>query len=141
MRAPQRHVPLAKPELRIADLCDEPFVALPPAAGPLRDYWLAVDERDGHPVRIGAEAETSDETFEAIAARQGVALLAAGPAQVYSRPEIVTRPVIDVSDAEFAVVWRASDERAIVQEFAAAAEAAIRICATPNTAVDVASNR
>jgi DNA-binding transcriptional LysR family regulator len=134
--------PLAgRPRLRIADLFDEPFVALPPAAGVLRDYWLALDERDGHPIRIGAEAETPDETFEAIAARQGVALLAAGPAQVYSRREIVTRPVVDVSDAEFAVVWLATDERAIVRQFVEAAEEAIRICAIPETAVTDAGNR
>jgi DNA-binding transcriptional LysR family regulator len=134
--------PLAgQPELRIADLLDEPFVALPPAAGVLRDYWLAVDERDGHPVRIGAEAETPDETFEAIAAKQGVALLAAGPAQVYARREIVTRPVIDVSEAEFAVAWRADDQRAVIREFAVAAEEAISICATPETAVTDAGDR
>jgi DNA-binding transcriptional LysR family regulator len=134
--------PLAgQPELRIADLVDEPFVALPPAAGVLRDYWLAVDERDGHPVRIGAEAETPDETFEAIAAKQGVALLAAGPAQVYARPEIVTRPVIDVSEAEFAVAWRAGDARAVVQEFAEAADEAISLCGTPETAVTDAGDR
>jgi DNA-binding transcriptional LysR family regulator len=128
--------PLAeRPELRIADLLDEPFVALPTTAGVLRDYWLAMDERDGHPVRVGAEAETPDETFEAIAAKQGVALLAAGPAQVYARPEIVTRPVIDISTAEFAVAWRAGDARAVVQAFAEAAQEAISICATPETAV------
>jgi DNA-binding transcriptional LysR family regulator len=107
----------------------------------LRDYWLAVDERDGHPVRIGAEAETPDETFEAISAKQGVALLGAGPAQVYARPEIVTCPVIDVSNAEFAVAWRVGDERAVVQEFAEAAEEAISICATPVTAVTDAGDR
>jgi DNA-binding transcriptional LysR family regulator len=134
--------PLAEqPDLRIGELLDEPFVALPPAAGVLRDYWLAVDERDGHPVRIGAEAETPDETFEAIAAKQGVALLAAGPAQVYARPEIVTCPVIDVSKAEFAIAWRAGDERAVVQEFGEAAEEAISICATPETAVTDAGDR
>jgi DNA-binding transcriptional LysR family regulator len=125
--------PLAEhDELRMADLLDEPFVALPPTAGVLRDHWLAVDERNGHPVRIGAQVETPDETFEAVAARQGVALLSAGNARIYARPEIVTRPVIDIGDAEFSVAWR--DERAIVRDFAEAAEDAIRICATPDTA-------
>jgi DNA-binding transcriptional LysR family regulator len=127
--------PLAEQaELRISDLLDEPFVALPPAAGSMRDHWLATEERDGHPVRIGAHAETPDETFEAVAAKQGVALISAGNAQVYSRPAIVTRPVVDISEAEFAIVWRAGDERRIVRDFAEAADEAIRICATPDTA-------
>src|SRR4051812_36907005 len=34
-------------------LLDEPFLALPPEAGPLRDYWLALDARDGRPPWIG----------------------------------------------------------------------------------------
>jgi LysR substrate binding domain len=121
-------------EVRLADLLDEPFVALPPAAGVLRDHWLAVEHRNGHPVRVGAEAETPDETFEAVAAQPGVALLSAGNAETYARPGIVTRPVVDVGEAELAVAWQASDERAIVAEFADAAEEAIRICATPATA-------
>jgi DNA-binding transcriptional LysR family regulator len=126
--------------LRISDLLDEPFVALPPAAGILRDHWLAMEERDGHPVRIGAQVETPDETFEAVAAKQGVALLSAGNAQIYSRPGIVTRPVVDVGDSEFALAWRAGDERPIVRDLAEAAEAAIRICAIPDTARNHADN-
>ena len=31
----------------MTDLLDEPFLALPESAGPLRDYWLALDQRDG----------------------------------------------------------------------------------------------
>ena len=127
--------PLAeRPALRISDLLDEPFVALPPSAGVLRDHWLAMAERNGHPVRIGAVAETTDETLEAVAARQGVALLSAGNAQLYSRPGIVTRPVLDIGEADFGVAWRRSDQRRIVREFAEAAEEAIAICARPFTA-------
>lgn len=36
------------------ELLDEPFLALPPEAGPLRDHWLAVDARGDRPPRIGA---------------------------------------------------------------------------------------
>ena len=53
----------------IADLLDEPFLALPESAGPLRDYWLALDERDGHPPRIAAEINDTEETYEAVAER------------------------------------------------------------------------
>jgi DNA-binding transcriptional LysR family regulator len=141
LRTEPRHValcpkhPLAeRAELRIADLLDEPFVALPPAAGALRDYWLAVEERDGHPVRVGAQAETPDEAFEAVAAQQGVVLMSAGNAQLYSRPEITTRPVIDISPAELALAWRADDERPAVRAFCDAAQQAVTACPAPDLA-------
>src|SRR5919106_739028 len=97
-----------------------------------------------HPLAEQAELRISDlldEPFEAVAARLGVALLSAGNAQIYSRPEIVTRPVVDISDAEFAIAWRAGDERPTVRDFAEAAEEAIRICATPDTATTDANKR
>jgi DNA-binding transcriptional LysR family regulator len=147
LRTEPRHValcrthPLAqRDELQMSDLLDEPFVALPPAAGVLRDYWLAVDERDGHPVRIGAQAETPDETFEAVAAKQGVALLSAGNAELYSRPAITTRPVIDLSPAELAVAWRADDERAVIQDFGRSAQQAVAACSVPTQCPEQDSN-
>lgn len=36
------------------ELWDEPFAAARPETGWWRGYWLAADERQGHPVRIGA---------------------------------------------------------------------------------------
>jgi DNA-binding transcriptional LysR family regulator len=130
LRSEPRHValwadhPLAGREtLHIEDLLDEPFVALPRSAGVARDYWLAADERGGRPVRVGAHAQTPDAAFEAVAARQGLVLLAAGNAQRYARPEIVSRPVDGIGPCELAVAWRAGDDRAAVRDFVAAAQA------------------
>jgi DNA-binding transcriptional LysR family regulator len=102
--------------LQIADLLDEPFVALPEEAGPLRDYWLALDERQGRPVRIGAEVATPDETFEAVATGHGVVLIAEGNTTVYARPGIVYRPVLDLEPSRLAVAWRRDDRRAAVRD-------------------------
>ncbi len=103
------------------DLADEPFVALPESAGPLRDYWLATDERGGRPPVIAATAASPDETFEAIINGLGVALLAAGNAQIYQRPGLTARPVDGLSPAELAVVWRTDDRRSTVDDF-------VRLC-------------
>ena len=138
LRAEPRHVAMCsdhrlapRAEVRMADLLDEPFIALPPSAGVLRDYWLAADERNGRPIRIGAQAETPDETFEAVRARQGVVLLSAGNAELYARPGIVTHAVVDLSPAELAVAWRAGDGRSVVREFAEAAQQAATQCPAP----------
>lgn len=101
-----------------AELLDEPFVALPPQAGPLRDFWLAVDERGNRPPRIALNAHSPDEKLEAIASGLGVSLLAAGSATIYQRPGIVCRPVHGVALARFAVAWRRDDDRPLVHAFA-----------------------
>jgi hypothetical protein len=38
-----RWQPATRDIVDFADLLDEPFLALPQGAGPLRDYWLALD--------------------------------------------------------------------------------------------------
>ena len=52
--AVRRHQLAAAEAVTLGDLLEEPFLALPLSAGPLRDYWLAVEERAGHPVQIAA---------------------------------------------------------------------------------------
>ena len=98
------------------DLSGEPFIALPAAAGPLRQFWLAAQERQAPP-RIAAEAETAEETFEAVASGLGVALLAAGNAEIYQRDDVVCRPVAGLSPSRLAVLWRTGDHRKAIQVF------------------------
>jgi hypothetical protein len=59
---PLTHPLASRAVIGLAELLDEPFLALPESAGPLRDYWLALDARDGRPPRIGAEIASTDET-------------------------------------------------------------------------------
>ncbi len=80
----------------MADLRDEPFLALPESAGPLRDYWLALDERDGRPARIAAEINDTEETYEAVASGIGICLLAAGNAPIFARGAVTMLPVRDL---------------------------------------------
>jgi DNA-binding transcriptional LysR family regulator len=118
---PAGHRLARRKAVQMADLVEEPFVALPPEAGALRDHWLALDERGAHPLRIGAEASTPDEAFEAVSTGQGVVLLAEGNAGVYERPGIVCLPVVGVQPSQLAVAWRRDDHRAAVREFVGAA--------------------
>ncbi|WP_406340809.1 LysR substrate-binding domain-containing protein [Streptomyces sp. NBC_00648] len=61
-------------EVAFRDLWDEPFVAGAAESGRWRGYWLATDEREGHPVRVGTVADQPDERLGAIADGYGVAL-------------------------------------------------------------------
>jgi DNA-binding transcriptional LysR family regulator len=107
-----------------ADLLDEPFLALPASAGPLRDYWLATDARGGRPPVIGAEIASPDETYEALAGGQGVCLLASGNAPSVTRGGIVTRPVRGLTPSQLALAWRKDDNRPLVCAYAQAARQA-----------------
>jgi DNA-binding transcriptional LysR family regulator len=118
---PEGHRLARRRAVEMTELLDEPFVALPVDAGALRDHWLALDDRGSHPVRIGAEASTADEAFEAVTTGRCVVLLAEGNVSVYARPGIVCRPVIGVRPSQLAIAWRRGERRAAVREFVAAA--------------------
>jgi len=105
-------------QISFRDLWDEPFVAAPPETGSWRDYWLAVDERDGRPVRIGAVVDQPDDWLSAIANGYGIALAPESSARFYARPGVVYRPVSGISPSRIGVAWApAADSDPVVQDF------------------------
>ncbi|MER6525265.1 LysR family transcriptional regulator [Streptomyces sp. NPDC001508] len=115
---PEGHPLSGRDLIPFRDLWDEPFVAAPPESGAWRDYWLAADEREGHPVRIGAVTDRPDDWLSAIANGYGVALAPESAARYYARPGIVYRPVGGVSPSRVAVAWAPADDTdPVVQAF------------------------
>lgn len=118
---PESHPLAARAEVDFTDLLEEPFLALPASAGPLRDHWLALDERGGRLPRIGAEIASTEETYEALVAGLGVCLVAAGNAPLVSLGSVVTRPVRGLPPSRYALAWRREDGgRPLVQAYAEA---------------------
>ncbi|MGQ5603919.1 LysR family transcriptional regulator [Streptomyces sp. EKS3.2] len=111
--------PLAAREMiAFRELWDEPFVAAPPETGRWREYWLAADERDGRPVRVGAVTEHPDDWLTAIANGYGIALAPESAARFYTRPGVVYRPVTGVAPSRVAVAWDpADDDNPVVRDF------------------------
>ncbi|WP_336210840.1 LysR family transcriptional regulator [Nonomuraea sp. LPB2021202275-12-8] len=103
-------------EIPFAALRDEPFIALPTAAGPLRDYWLGLDARDGEP-SIGVTASSPEEVFEAVTGGLGVVLVSEGNAQLYKRPGMVYRPVTGLPPCRLAIAWRTGNTSPQVTAF------------------------
>jgi DNA-binding transcriptional LysR family regulator len=120
---PEAHPLAARAELDFADLADEPFLALPESAGPLRDHWLALDEHPGRAVRVGAEIAGTEETYEALVAGLGICLVAAGNAPLITLGGVVTRPVRGVSPSRFVLAWRKGDRSPLVRGYVAACAA------------------
>ncbi|MFK3978823.1 LysR family transcriptional regulator [Micromonospora sp. NPDC050397] len=111
---PSGHRLSDRTEVAFTDLLGEPFIALPAAAGPLRDFWLATDARLGREAVLSGEAASPDEVFEAVASGLGVALLAEGNVDLYRRPGVACRAVSGLAPAELAVAWRADDRRQVL---------------------------
>ncbi|MER5973481.1 LysR family transcriptional regulator [Streptomyces sp. NPDC002055] len=115
---PEGHPCAASEVIPFRELWDEPFVAAPRASGRWRDYWLATDDREGHPVRIGAVTDQPDDWLSAIAHGYGIALAPASAARFYARPGITYRPVSGVGPSRVGVAWaRADDTDPVVQDF------------------------
>jgi DNA-binding transcriptional LysR family regulator len=103
---PDSH-PLARRDvIDFADLLDEPFLALPRSAGPLRD--------------------STDETYEALVDGRGVCLLAAGNAPLVTLGGVTTRPVHGISSSQLALAWRSDDTRPLVLAYAQACRQVVR---------------
>jgi DNA-binding transcriptional LysR family regulator len=123
---PDTHPLAARTEVDFADLADEAFLALPATAGPLRDYWLALDERGGRPPRLGAEIASTEETYEALVAGLGICLVATGNAPLITLGGVTTRPVRGLSPSRYALAWRREDSgRPLVTAYARACRQAV----------------
>jgi LysR substrate binding domain len=114
----QHQHPLAlRQSVEFAEIVEEPITALPASAAPVRDFWLATDQRAGKPAGVAAEVATADETFEILSASTAVTLLAEGNAAVHSRSGVACISVSDLDPARLAAAWPRSDRRPAVQAF------------------------
>jgi DNA-binding transcriptional LysR family regulator len=115
---PATHRLAGHTEIAFHDLWDEPFIATPADSGWWRDYWLATDERNDHPVRIGAIAHNPDEWLTAIANGYGISLTPEATARFYQRPGVVYRPVTGVSPSQVGIAWPITrDSDPIISDF------------------------
>jgi DNA-binding transcriptional LysR family regulator len=115
---PAAHPLAAHDQISFCQLWDEPFIAAPAETGWWREYWLATDEREGHPVRIGAVTDQPETWLTAIANGDGIALAPESAARYYARPGIIYRPVTGVSPSQVCVAWQpANDTNPIVGDF------------------------
>lgn len=113
--------PLAGREsISVEDVADEPFVGRR-APEYWRDFWLAVESRGPHAVRLGAEVASVDECFEAILSRRGVAFTQTSTQRYYDRPGLAFVPVQGLPPSPLAVAWRNDMDAQPVRDFVEAA--------------------
>ena len=117
---PDDHRLAGRTEIAFGEVRDERWIALPAAAGPVRDYWLAAEERT-QPAIVALEATSADEVFEAVSGGAGLSLVAEGNGSIYTRPGIAVVPVTDLSPARLLLVWHDDEDGPALSALLAAA--------------------
>jgi DNA-binding transcriptional LysR family regulator len=102
---PRDHRLAQRSELTIAELLDEPIVVAPETAGCWRDYWMAMDARNGTPPTIAAVAATYEEETTTIARGLGISFTSEASARLYNRQGITYVPITDRPRNYTALAW------------------------------------
>ena len=109
--------PLAgRRRVSVEEVVDEAFVGRR-APDYWRDFWLAVDSRGEHEVKLGADVGSVDECFEAILAGRGMAFTQASTQRFYDRPGLAFIPVEGLPPSTLAIAWRNDMDAPPVDDF------------------------
>lgn len=125
MAMSDRHPLAERTTIAFEELTDEPFLALPKSAGPLRDYWLGTAHRRGSAPVVAAEITSPDETYELLVEGRGVCLLASGNAPSLTRGGVVTRPVTGLPPCRLALAWRTDRDHPLIGAYVQCAQQAV----------------
>jgi len=114
----EQHPLAGRETIAFDELADEPFLALPKSAGPLRDYWLGTAHRHGSRPVVAAEITSVDETYEFLVEGRGICLIASGNAPSLTRGGVITRPVSGLPACELALAWRKDQHHPLISAYA-----------------------
>lgn len=118
-------------EVSVEQVHDQPFVARN-APEKWRDFWLATQSREGHPVRLGTQVSTVDECFEAILNERGIAFTQASTQRFYDRPGLSFIPVKDIPPSTLSIAWRTDTNDELAREFVETARTLATFGGIPN---------
>jgi DNA-binding transcriptional LysR family regulator len=115
---PRSHRLARRKRLRPRDLRDEVFVTQPPEVPRAwRDFWLLVDENDGHWPPISPHiADKLEDWLQLIARGEGVDTAPAIISRYYAWPELSYVPLYDAAPATLALARRRDAEHPLIGE-------------------------
>ena len=112
---PRDHRLAQRASVSITELLDDPIVVAPSSAGRWRDYWMAMDARDGKAPTIAAVAATYEAETTTVARGLGISFTSEASARLYDRQGIAYVPITDRPRNYTALAWHPgglSDEAA-----------------------------
>ena len=114
---PPGHALAGRTSVAFAALVDEPFLALPAPAGPLRAGWLADRHRGGGPPGSARRSARWRRPTRPCSTVAGVVLLAAGNADALTRDGVAVIEVETSRPPRSSLAWRADDRRPAVRAY------------------------
>jgi DNA-binding transcriptional LysR family regulator len=102
---PRDHRLAHRAEVEITELLDDPIVCAPLTAGTWRDYWLAMDAREGRPPTIAGVAATYEAETTMVARGLGISFTTSATARFYDRPGITYVPIVGRPPSYTALAW------------------------------------
>jgi DNA-binding transcriptional LysR family regulator len=103
-----------KETVMIADLADDHLLQDPDAVPEWRDVAVEVRERTRRPV---PKIRSVEEKLELVAEEAGIAVIPLSTARFYTRPDVVTVPVDDLSPNVVSLAWLAGRGSCLIDDF------------------------
>ena len=117
LMASRRH-PLAEAEsLSIADIADDPVVAVAPTKPWICEFWAAAAERGDRPVNYGVEAWSVPDVLAGVGYLDHVITSFPSLLRFFRVPGLVAIPLSDVSPAPMSLLALADDRRPVLAAF------------------------
>jgi DNA-binding transcriptional LysR family regulator len=108
--------PLAQqPELRVADILDQPFPRSRSIDPRWRAFWTLDAQRGGPPRFSDDDVENAEQGLEAVVAGRAIATLAASLANGLPHPGVVAIPLVDGPLVATRLVWPSASADAVVR--------------------------
>jgi DNA-binding transcriptional LysR family regulator len=114
---PATHPLVARQEVTISDLRDEPLVWTRKAPREWVDWWAVNPRPDGSAPVWGPENENADEMLEHVAAGSAVCIGSASMAEFYRHPDLVWLPITDVEPLRIALAWPREEVNPLAGQF------------------------
>jgi len=112
---PSEHRLTRATSVTLPDILDEPIVAAP-GGGIWRDYWLAIQHRQGRPAKVSFEAATVESELQAVASGKGISITSESTGNYYARPGVVFKPIDDMPECVIAIGFRPT-QNSLVADF------------------------
>lgn len=113
-----RHALAARDEVSVAEILEEPLVAINGTDRTWERFWALDDFRDGRPAPIAAEAKTYEAELQLVAAGRASSVTCGATPTSFARPSgIVLLPIVDVPPSPIVVAYRVEEAGVLVRNF------------------------
>jgi DNA-binding transcriptional LysR family regulator len=113
-----RHPLADRAEVSVAEILDEPIIAINGTDRTWERFWALDDFRDGRPARIAGRVETFEAELQLVASGRGASITCGAMPTTFVRPAgIVFLPIVDVPPSPVVVAYRVGEAGALVRNF------------------------